>query len=75
MGEKVNAAKVASEEVEPGPTCQAVGRDLDIVDEFCFASFEFGHPALHQMGETIMRLRLDLIVNKNSLICQLECNF
>jgi hypothetical protein len=38
VGEKVNATKVASKEVEPGPTCQTVVRDLDIVDEFCFGS-------------------------------------
>jgi hypothetical protein len=38
VGEKANVTKVASKEVEPGPTCQTVVCDLDIVDEFCFDS-------------------------------------
>jgi hypothetical protein len=38
VGEKTNATNVASKEVEPGPACQTVVRDLDIVDEFCFGS-------------------------------------
>lgn len=41
VGEKVNAAKIASKEVEPGSACQAIARDLDIVDKFCFGILEF----------------------------------
>jgi hypothetical protein len=38
VGENTNATNVASKEVEPGPACQAVVRDLDFVDEFSFGS-------------------------------------
>ncbi len=34
MWEKVNAAQVAGEEIEPCPTRQAVARDLDIIMNF-----------------------------------------
>jgi len=30
---------------------QAVGCDLDIVDEICFRFFEFSHPVLHPLGD------------------------
>jgi hypothetical protein len=51
--EEVNTAQVADEEVEPGAARQAIARDLDIIDEFCFFGFAIGHPALHHMGEMI----------------------
>ena len=35
---EANSTNVASKEVESGPTCQTVVRDLDIVYEFCFGS-------------------------------------
>ncbi len=54
MREKVDAAQVASEEVEACPSRQAVVGDLDLVDEISSFGFEFGHPALHHMGETIL---------------------
>jgi len=65
---------LTTEESAPGPTCQAAACDLDIVDDFCFDSFAFGQPAIHQMGETIMRVWLDVIINKNKMICQHGCS-
>lgn len=52
--EKGNPAKITNEKIESGPACQAVTCDLDIVDNVCFIGFAFGHPALHQMGKTIL---------------------
>ena len=40
--EKVNAAQVSREKVESGPICQAVARDLDIIDEIWSFRFAFG---------------------------------
>lgn len=68
--EKGDARQVARQEIEPGPTCQAVLRSMDIVDDQCFGSLEVGHPALDQMGETVMRSWLGDNLSKHRAMIQ-----
>lgn len=56
MREKVDATQVANKGIEPGSVGQAIVDDLGIVNEVCFVDFVLGHPAPHQMGESITTL-------------------
>jgi hypothetical protein len=56
-----DSTKVADEKVDPGSTGQAVGRDLDIVDEICAFAFDLCHPASTRW------------VTKLSALCWMNC--